>query len=186
MIHTPVIHLFVLHSVPENIIIKLNEEGFRFNKLFITSESITSNLHCGVIAEKYFSMHFQSYLLSKNYNNCLYKKISIDKEGQIKLCPSQKQRYGSIENTSLIDVVDKLALNPLTTMTKDAITTCKSCEYRYACSDCRAFLENPDDMYSKPLKCGYDPATGIWEAWSTHPMKQKAMEYYGLESVATA
>jgi SPASM domain peptide maturase of grasp-with-spasm system len=138
-----------------------------------------------VIAEKYFSMHFQSYLLSKNYNNCLYKKISIDKEGQIKLCPSQKQSYGSIENTSLIDVVDKLALNPLTTMTKDAITTCKSCEYRYACSDCRAFLENPDDMYSKPLKCGYDPTTGIWEEWSTHPMKQEAIVHYGLQSIAS-
>jgi SPASM domain peptide maturase of grasp-with-spasm system len=177
------INIFVLHSVPEEVINKLKDEGFQFDKLFVTNEALTSNLHCGVITEKYFSMHLQSYLLSKNYNNCLYKKISIDKEGQIKLCPSQKQSYGSIENTSLIEVAEKLTLNPLTTINKDAITTCKSCEYRYACSDCRAFLENPDDIYSKPLKCGYDPATGIWEAWSTNPLKQKAIEYYGLASV---
>jgi hypothetical protein len=48
------------------------------------------------------------------------------------------------------------------------------------CSDCRAYVENPNDLYSKPLKCGYDPYTTKWEEWSTHPLKQDAINYYGL------
>jgi hypothetical protein len=38
-------------------------------------------------------------------------------------------------------------------------------------------------MYSKPLKCGYNPYTCEWEEWSTHPMKQKAIEYYGMQEL---
>ncbi len=46
---------------------------------------------------------------------------------------------------------------------KDQIDTCKVCEFRYMCTDCRVFIENSDDLYSKPSKCNYNPYTGIWE-----------------------
>jgi hypothetical protein len=38
-------------------------------------------------------------------------------------------------------------------------------------------------MYSKPLKCGYNPYTCEWEEWSTNPLKQKAIDYYGMREV---
>lgn len=66
---------------------------------------------------------------------------------------------------------------------KDDMTKCKDCEFRYICTDCRAYLEDPDDIYSAPLKCGYDPYTGKWEKWSKNPLKQKAIEYYGMEDL---
>lgn len=70
-------------------------------------------------------------------------------------------------------------------LTKDQIEVCKDCEFRYICTDCRAYTErshtNKEGLdISKPLKCGYNPYTGEWEEWSTNPLKQKAIQYYGL------
>ena len=39
----------------------------------------------------------------------------------------------------------------------------KDCKFRYICTDCRAYLANPNDMYSKPLKCNYNPYSATWE-----------------------
>ena len=61
---------------------------------------------------------------------------------------------------------------------KDQIKICRDCEFRYMCSDCRAYTEDPKDIYSKPLKCGYDPYTNKGEDWSTNPLKQKTFEFY--------
>ncbi|HLT42986.1 MAG TPA: hypothetical protein VKZ95_09805, partial [Sphingobacteriaceae bacterium] len=43
------------------------------------------------------------------------------------------------------------------------VDVCKDCEFRYICQDCRAYLKNSDDLYSKPLKCTYNPYEGVWE-----------------------
>lgn len=61
-------------------------------------------------------------------------------------------------------------------------TVCKDCEFRYICTDCRAYVEDPDDILSKPLKCGYNPYTGEWSEWSTNPLKQKAIDFYGMNN----
>ena len=66
-------------------------------------------------------------------------------------------------------------------ISKDHISVCRDCEFRYACSDCRAYLENPEDAFSKPLKCGYDPYSGKWNEWSENPAKRMAAKLYGIE-----
>lgn len=50
-------------------------------------------------------------------------------------------------------------------------------------SNCRAYIDNPDDIYCKPLKCGYDPNTGEWSDWSTNPLKQKVIDFYGMREI---
>jgi len=49
--------------------------------------------------------------------------------------------------------------------------------------DCRAYIEDPEDINSKSLKCGYNPYTGEWSEWSTNPLKQKAIEHYGRKEI---
>ncbi len=61
--------------------------------------------------------------------------------------------------------------------------SCDDCKFSYICTDCRAYLENPEDMYSKPLKCGYNPYTNEWEEWSANPLKQKAIDFYGMQNI---
>ena len=91
--------------------------------------------------------------------------------------------YGHIEEYSLQAALTDPEFKSYWGITKDKINSCKVCEFRYMCSDCRAYVENPNDLYSKPLKCGYDPYTTKWEEWSTHLLKQDAINHYGLGKV---
>jgi len=147
------------------------------------AENINSSLHCGLISQKLFSVNISTYTESLNHNTCLNRKIAIDTEGNIKNCPSMKESFGNIRDTTLEEAVNKSGFKKYWNITKDQITKCKDCEFRHVCTDCRAYLDNPEDIYSAPLKCGYDPHTCKWEEWSKHPMKQIALEHYGMRNI---
>lgn len=149
-------------------------------KTVFSSKKISSFKHCGIVSTNYFNVNRNKFLEALNYNSCLYKKISIDINGNIKNCPAMANDFGSIYSTKLESVLEMDDFKKAGLIKKDSIAGCKSCEYRYACTDCRAFLETPSDIFSKPLKCGYDPSTGIWEKWSANPLKKTSINYYGL------
>lgn len=135
---------------------------------------------CGIVHTAYFNPQLLHYTESLHHNTCLNRKISIDAEGNIKNCPSMKENFGNIRDTTLREALNKPGFKKYWNITKDQISVCKDCEFRHVCTDCRAYVENPDDDYSKPLKCGYDPYTCTWEEWSKHPLKQQAVTHYGL------
>ncbi len=123
--------------------------------------------HCGVIT--FESLTFDNggaHNLHKSYNGCLYKKLTIDRHGNIKNCPAMTKIHGHASETRLEDVLKDEKFRTLWTVKKDDIAVCKDCEFRYNCTDCRAFLTDPEDIYSKPMKCGYNPYTNKWEEWS--------------------
>lgn len=141
---------------------------------------------CGTILPRHFMANTKLFNLSINHNSCLNMKISIDKDGNIRNCPAMPLSYGNIKDTTLEEALNKPGFKKYWNLTKDLIEVCKDCEFRYICTDCRAFTErthtNKDGLdTSKPLKCGYDPYTGKWEEWSTNPLKQKAMKFYNFE-----
>ncbi|PSK90670.1 grasp-with-spasm system SPASM domain peptide maturase [Taibaiella chishuiensis] len=146
--------------------------------LLYTGEQINTATHCGIINQGLFSTNITTYTESLHFNSCLNRKISIDVQGNIKNCPSMTDSFGHITDTSLSEALNKPGFKRYWHITKDQIAVCKDCEFRHVCTDCRAYLEDPEDACSKPLKCGYDPYTGEWEEWSQHPMKQKAIAYY--------
>ena len=94
-----------------------------------------------------------------------------------------KESFGNIKETNLSDLINKQGFKKYWDIKKDDIAICKDCEFRHICTDCRAYIEDPQDIYSKPLKCGYNPYTNEWQEWSTNPLKQKAIEFYGLEDL---
>ncbi|MBS7234125.1 grasp-with-spasm system SPASM domain peptide maturase [Flavobacterium psychroterrae] len=119
---------------------------------------------CGIINHEnlnFTSFHLHNKLKTKN--GCLDKKITIDKNGNIKNCPSMKNMYGNIEETSIKSVVNNNVFTKFWDINKDQISVCKICEFRYNCTDCRAFIEDSNDLYSKPSKCSYNPVTTLWE-----------------------
>ena len=93
------------------------------------------------------------------------------------------ESFGNINTVSLVDAVNHPDFKKYWNITKDQIEVCKDCEFRHICTDCRAFIEEPENQYSKSLKCGYSPYTNEWEEWSTNPLKQKAIEYYGMQAL---
>ena len=48
------------------------------------------------------------------------------------------------------------------TINKNQIKVCKDCEFRLICIDCRVFVDDDTDIYSKPKKCKYDPYQAVY------------------------
>lgn len=170
----------IITSAPEYKI--LTADDFSGTALLIDT-NITSDLNCGLVQLNQFSLNVPHYSEALHHNSCLNRKIAIDAQGNIKNCPSMKESYGNINDTTLIEAIGKPGFKKYWDITKDEIAKCKDCEFRYICTDCRAFVDEPENMYAAPLKCGYNPYTCTWEEWSYNPLKQKGIEYYGLHEI---
>ncbi len=152
---------------------------------FICTKSKFNHRFCGNIEPNNFILNNQSLSEARKHNSCLYRKITIDTEGNIKNCPSMQESFGNIRDTTLAEAIEKPGFKKYWDINKDKIHVCRDCEFRYICTDCRAYVEDPEDILSKPLKCGYNPYTGEWSEWSTNPLKQKAIDFYGMREILT-
>lgn len=173
------IHKIVIHSSQTENRVKLNNI---FNIYFI-KRTINDFSSCGQINIDYLTANLLHFTESINHNSCLHKKIAIDRNGNIKNCPGMMESFGNIKDTTLEKALNHSNFKKYWNITKDQIEVCKDCEFRHICTDCRAFVEKPDDQYSKPLKCGYNPYTNEWSEWSTNPLKEKAIEHYGMQDL---
>jgi SPASM domain peptide maturase of grasp-with-spasm system len=166
-----------------------NEIPFKTKEIFRFSISFSrENLKissCGKVDLKYFNTNLPKVLEAVNHNSCLHKKIGIDINGNIKNCPLMPDIFGNIHKSSLEEALIRNNFKKYWNLTKDHIEVCKDCEFRYICTDCRAYTDrthkNKEGLdISKPLKCGYDPYTGEWKDWAKNPLKHKAISYYKL------
>lgn len=159
-------HLILSHIIINNAPITKNVEN-RFCKTIYTTQAITSHQHCGVIAPAYFSINLETFTEAQHHDTCLNRKIAIDIDGSIKNCPSMPRSFGNIEDTLLKDVLEIPEFKAPWFTSKDKIDECKDCEFRYICTGCRAFLKDPGNPLSKPLKCTYNPFTLKYEPTDT-------------------
>jgi SPASM domain peptide maturase of grasp-with-spasm system len=141
---------------------------------------IKNHSYCGMVRADEFKANMPLYMESQAHNTCLNRKIAIDATGEIRNCPSMATSYGNIATTSLAEAIEAPGFQKLWHIHKDQISTCKDCEFRHVCTDCRAYLSDPGDLYSKPLKCGYNPYTNEWADWSSNPLSKAAITHYGL------
>lgn len=186
----PIVSSFVLHSAPAERWLRADygcdEERARYiaRHIYFSPQCIDGPVHCGQISQAQLcAPSVTTFFELRRYNGCLNRKLSVDTQGTIRNCPSMPQAYGNIRNTSLLNAVAASGFSDVWAVAKDRIAVCRDCELRYACTDCRAYLEDPGDPCSKPLKCGYNPYTGEWEDWSTHPAKQAGRSFYGLDKI---
>jgi SPASM domain peptide maturase of grasp-with-spasm system len=180
--------LLTVHSAPQSKQVRVDTiapviyEGAPLRQIRFTSQIIDSETHCGIITQKHLTPPaVGSFFEAKSFNGCLNKKISVDAAGNIRNCPSMRDSYGNIRDSSLLQAVHAAGFKENWSISKDHISICRDCEFRYACSDCRAYLENPDDAFSKPLKCGYDPYSRTWNEWGENPAKRATAKLYGIE-----
>jgi SPASM domain peptide maturase of grasp-with-spasm system len=155
----------------------------RFNlRVVYVQPLLTFPSCCGVVAPHYFTHSIGHLTEAVSHNSCLNRKIAVDARGDIKNCPSMRQAYGNVRTTTLGQAAAQPQFAAVGSIAKSQVKVCQDCEFRLVCTDCRAYLEDPADHLSKPLKCGYDPYTAQWADWSTHPLKQPAISFYGLEA----
>lgn len=117
---------------------------------------------CGRIDKKYFSPNIGHFTEAQCYNSCLNRKVSIDAEGNIRNCPSMTKTFGNVRDTNIADVLLNDSFKEYWNINKDKVLICKDCEFRYVCTDCRVFIQDPNNVLSKPSKCKYDPYTAVW------------------------
>lgn len=125
--------------------------------IIYTTETIVDERCCGVTNELYCIAETHLFIESVHFNSCLNKKISVDKSGMIKNCPSMKDSFGHISTTRLKDALETEAFRKVWKISKDQIEVCSDCELRYVCQDCRAYIEDKENIFSKPIKCNYNP-----------------------------
>lgn len=172
----PFVLNIIVHAAPSN----EQYEDIKYRSIVYISDIISSEKHCGLIRFEYFSINYSTFFESLKYNSCLNKKIAIDSNGLIKNCPSVSKSYGSHRTIDIKDVAKSSEFQSIWNISKDQVQICKDCQFRYICTDCRAYIESPTDIYSKPLKCGYSPYTNEWEHWSSLDHKQDAILKYEL------
>ncbi len=154
------LHKVFLHSAPED---RIEEIGGLGTVLLHRRQRIDSPSCCGEVHAAYFVTNMATFTESQSHNSCLNRKISVDATGEIKNCPSLADSYGNVRETTLSEALVKPGFQRLWNVTKDQIKICKDCEFRYICTDCRAYTQDPEDPCSKPSKCRYDPYTAQWE-----------------------
>ncbi|NJO92368.1 MAG: grasp-with-spasm system SPASM domain peptide maturase [Chloroflexia bacterium] len=153
----PRVNLIFIHSAEKYKMIE-KADGQAGN-IILVPDKIDSALHCGKISYKTFSVNLKTFSESQKYNTCLNRKLSIDVKGEIRNCPSMPESFGNILDTKILDVLKEERFIRMWDISKDKIESCKDCEFRFICTDCRAYILNNDNIYSKPSKCPYDPYT---------------------------
>ena len=175
----PYIFTITVFNSPEEIT-SYNSEGGAFGQIYCLKDFVFSEKSCGNILPDFFTINTKTYTESLHHNSCLNRKISIDTQGSIKNCPSMGESFGNIDTNTFKEALSKPDFKKHWFINKDKIHVCKDCEFRYVCTDCRAYIENPKDILSKPLKCGYNPYSGEWTDWFLESQKSKTIEFYKL------
>jgi SPASM domain peptide maturase of grasp-with-spasm system len=153
------------------------EESIYNASVFYTSKKEISAKSCGVICSSNFSVSISHYTEARSHNSCLNKKISVDKIGNIKSCPSSSLVFGNVFENTLGEILKKGEVKKMWDITKDQIEVCKDCEFRYMCTDCRVFTEDSSSLSSKPEKCNYDPYNAIWlDSENSSPLQYEPAE----------
>lgn len=148
-----------VHSSPEEKICSTDQDYFHIE---YKQKEVKDESHCGNLGMQYFRVNIPLFTESHHFNNCLNRKISVDKQGNIKNCPSMSTSYGHISNTNLQQALNQQGFKDTWSIKKQDIEVCKDCEFRYICTDCRAYTANPENKYAKPAKCSYDPYAAKW------------------------
>jgi SPASM domain peptide maturase of grasp-with-spasm system len=148
----------LIYNAPVSVMHELNYTTVIYTNFYITEHS-----GCGYISPHYFVINNAAYFEARKFNSCLNRKISVDKEGNVKNCPAMVENFGKY---NALDSLETLLADPRFTrqweIKKDDVSVCKDCEFRYICPDCRAFVKDKGDLYSKPLRCTYDPYEAVW------------------------
>ncbi len=156
LINYPKLSNIIIHSCIE-------VEYFSSNpRILKTKQAINDNSHCGNVGKQYFRNNIKFFTEAHNFNTCLNKKISLVNHGIIKNCPSMKKNFGNINEIMIDELITKKEFKGIWNISKDKINVCSDCEYRYICTDCRAFRDNEKDLFSRPSKCKYNPYIGKW------------------------
>ncbi len=85
---------------------------------------------------------------------CWDRQLAITSSGDILPCNvALNEKIGNITNLGIIDVLRQKKMDKYWCLSLDCIDGCKSCEYRYACFDCRPGNSKDGSLNAKNKYC---------------------------------
>jgi radical SAM protein with 4Fe4S-binding SPASM domain len=120
-------------------------------KVWRNSKSKNSN-------QKILSFTSRHLAQAKNGHNCFLDHFVVKPNGDLSPCIMMRSvHYGNKKALSVKEILNTNEYKAAAGLTKDAIEGCSSCEFRYACFDCRPdAMAGHKELTRKPA-CGYDP-----------------------------
>jgi len=114
-----------------------------------------------IISKDVFTVNTKSYLEATNFNIGLYRKVTIDYNGEIKNYPDHQILYGNVKQDAIADIIETEEFKRKGIITNDEIEKCKDCQFRYMCLS-NSDLNISDHIIYKTISCSYDPYKDHW------------------------
>ncbi|HLP46670.1 MAG TPA: radical SAM protein [Candidatus Kapabacteria bacterium] len=104
------------------------------------------------------------FFIIKESSPCWIGKVSIDVNGDVFPCLMNYREFlGNVKKMPLANIIRKSQLvKNYWYHTKNEVDICRTCEFRYACSDCRLSDSIGGNLVGRNKYCGYHPDTGEW------------------------
>lgn len=104
-----------------------------------------------------------SFLFKRRYNSCLGGKIAFTADGKIRPCIYSDLAIGDLRDRDIQHIINRLE-DESWLLTKDKVETCKDCELRHICNDCREIARKTGGRITAPNPlCRYNPYDGTWK-----------------------
>lgn len=102
--------------------------------------------------------------IRRQSGSCWSNFVYIGANGDVFPCGGARWMVlGNVRQLGLTAIVSSNLTQHLWSLTKDHVSICQDCEYRYAHTDCWVLVfKEVGSIYEKPPWCTYDPYTGEW------------------------
>lgn len=101
------------------------------------------------------------YRFNHKYNSCWGQKAAVTADNKVRPCIYSDIDAGDLKNGNIAEIMEEL--KTYWEITKDNVETCKECELRFACFDCREIARKKSGhLLAANPNCKYNPATGTW------------------------
>jgi radical SAM protein with 4Fe4S-binding SPASM domain len=131
----------------------------------IKNESSSSDNLPLASKKKISSVNMFKFFDNIEYHPCLGHTLAICYNGDVVPCPMMRNyTFGNLNSMELCDVFGKEweRINEFWRLNLDKIEKCTDCEFRYACTDCRALEEGLTAKLDGKRLCHYNPDQGEW------------------------
>ncbi|MGL5749435.1 MAG: radical SAM protein [Paraclostridium sp.] len=112
-----------------------------------------------------FSTNKNQFDINYHKNTCWYGKIVITEIGEILPCVFERNlSYGNVRKQTIKEILSSEVLKENWFRDFSKINTCKDCEFRFSCKDCRPLgISLRGSILDKSPRCTYNPYSGEWE-----------------------
>lgn len=158
-------HLEVFEKIPEILSIMVFEYNLDFNSNnhnfdFLVFENSFEIYTKNVFPSK-FSVNYESFFESQNFNNYFNRKLYINDKGEIRNGLTSKKIKTS---KNIKEIIDSVEFKYLSTSKKDNTLVCSDCEFRRMCLDSRVPIYNKElNLWFHKNECRYNPYISKWE-----------------------